>query len=189
MYETFSEYKSYVDTMNRSELLSIINTIDKTKYPDRYEYVLTKYESIKNIEPYYGSILEKNHASNMKRFVNLLIDSVVLFIVIFICSFILYFVRLSSIVQFLKGIPFAVFIGYFFYVILEYYTQQSIGKFITKTKVISENGEKPILRQILIRTLCRYIPFEALSFLDYPPIGMHDEYSKTRVVNTDIKSK
>lgn len=59
---------------------------------------------------------------------------------------------------------------------------QSLGKMITKTKVVDENGDKPTLEKITTRTLCRFIPFEAFSFLVPNPIGWHDSLSRTRVV-------
>lgn len=55
------------------------------------------------------------------------------------------------------------------------------GKLVTGTKVVDENGNKPTLKMIFVRTLCRFIPFEAFSFLG-SNTGWHDTISKTRVV-------
>ena len=61
------------------------------------------------------------------------------------------------------------------------------AKFITKTKVITEYGEKPSFKTIFIRTLVRFVPFEAFSFLSPErPRGWHDRWSKTIVID-DIK--
>ncbi|MBK6979176.1 MAG: RDD family protein [Cytophagaceae bacterium] len=67
---------------------------------------------------------------------------------------------------------------------MELYFQKTLGKFITKTIVLKENGEKPTLSDLLIRSLCRFIPFDPLSFLyaQYTPKGFHDTLSKTIVV-------
>jgi uncharacterized RDD family membrane protein YckC/type II secretory pathway pseudopilin PulG len=70
-------------------------------------------------------------------------------------------------------------IGY--YVLFEGVWQKTLGKFITSTKVVKQDGTKPDFGQILGRTLARFIPFEALSFL-FTPIGWHDSLSKTLVV-------
>ncbi|MCC6727172.1 MAG: RDD family protein [Saprospiraceae bacterium] len=59
---------------------------------------------------------------------------------------------------------------------------RTIGKFLTKTKVVDINGQAPDFSSVLIRSLSRLVPFEALSFLGKDPIGWHDKWSKTRVV-------
>ncbi|MFN8206847.1 MAG: RDD family protein [Bacteroidales bacterium] len=69
-----------------------------------------------------------------------------------------------------------------YYSTLEFAFGRTIAKYITKTKVVDENGRKPSIGKILIRTLCRFIPFEAFSFLGSDNIGWHDEISKTRVI-------
>ncbi len=72
--------------------------------------------------------------------------------------------------------------GMIYYVAFEGITGRTIGKFITKTKVVDEQGNKPTFSMIVLRSLCRHIPFNALSFLGDPGKGWHDSLSKTRVV-------
>ena len=43
-----------------------------------------------------------------------------------------------------------------------------------------ENGTKPRFGQVIGRTLCRFVPFEAFSF--FGERGWHDKIPKTRVV-------
>lgn len=69
-----------------------------------------------------------------------------------------------------------------YYGFFEGFTGRTLGKFFTKTKVVTENGEKPDFGTIVVRSLCRNIPFNALSFLSSDAIGWHDRFSKTRVV-------
>ncbi len=69
-----------------------------------------------------------------------------------------------------------------YYVTFEYLFGQSIGKLFTNTKVVTEDGEKPDFGTIALRTCCRFIPFEPLSFFGSKPNGWHDTISKTRVV-------
>ncbi|MBC8643239.1 RDD family protein [Flavobacterium lindanitolerans] len=66
---------------------------------------------------------------------------------------------------------------------------RTIGKFITKTVVVNINGEKPDTQEILVRSLCRLIPFETFSFLGAPNKGWHDSISKTYVVNKELLEK
>ena len=71
----------------------------------------------------------------------------------------------------------------FYYCLLEHLTGRSVGKMITKTRVVTELGEKPSFMNILGRTLCRFIPFEPFSFLfGEDAKGWHDTISKTLVI-------
>lgn len=72
----------------------------------------------------------------------------------------------------------------FYFAVLEATTGRTIGKFITGTRVVNATSGKPSFKQILGRTFCRLIPFEAVSFLGNKgfPIGWHDSIPGTRVV-------
>lgn len=76
-------------------------------------------------------------------------------------------------------------IGTIYYTFFEGFTGRSIGKFFTKTKVVTEAGERPDFSTVFVRSMCRYIPFNALSFLGSEASGWHDRFSKTRVVTID----
>ena len=67
--------------------------------------------------------------------------------------------------------------------IIESFTQRSVGKFITGTMVVSEDGSKPKTRSFLIRALCRIIGLEALTFIGSTPRGWHDYTANTFVVD------
>jgi uncharacterized RDD family membrane protein YckC len=54
------------------------------------------------------------------------------------------------------------------------------GKFLTETRVIDIDGSKINFKKTWLRTLARYIPFEAFSFLGIA--GWHDTLSQTQVV-------
>ena len=71
------------------------------------------------------------------------------------------------------------FFGYYF--LFEYFWGKTPGKFLTKTKVVDMNGEWPGGKKLLIRTLCRFIPFDNFSFL-FGMVGWHDSISGTMVV-------
>lgn len=67
--------------------------------------------------------------------------------------------------------------------ITELLTQRSLGKLITGTIVVMEDGSKPTPKAILIRALCRILSIEALSFIRQIPRGWHDTASDTYVVD------
>ena len=70
------------------------------------------------------------------------------------------------------------------YFALEFFSKgRSIGKFITKTKVVLEDGSKPTALDYFKRSFSRIIPFEAFSFLGAEGRGWHDRISKTYVVD------
>ena len=59
---------------------------------------------------------------------------------------------------------------------------QSIGKMITGTIVVTEDGQKPSFGQILGRSFARIVPFEPFSFLGNDASGWHDKWSETKVI-------
>ncbi len=69
--------------------------------------------------------------------------------------------------------------AFLYYTVSESIFSQSIGKMITGAYVRSENGQSPNFGQILLRSICRYIPFEAFSFLPSPMVKWHDKFSNT----------
>lgn len=62
----------------------------------------------------------------------------------------------------------------------------TIGKLVTGTRVVDEYGRPPGFARALLRTLCRLIPFNALSLLvsdDAVRRGWHDSLARCYVVN------
>ncbi len=74
-------------------------------------------------------------------------------------------------------------IGLVYYIVLESTTGRTMGKLLTKTRVVTLDGGKPSTGQILGRSFARFIPFEVFSFLGEEGIGWHDSLSKTRVIS------
>ena len=76
------------------------------------------------------------------------------------------------------------FIYYFFF---EFFLGKTIGKFLTNTRVVTLEGEKPNLKAISIRSVIRIFGlFYALTFLFLMPRnigGIHDLVTKTRVID------
>ncbi len=111
-------------------------------------------------------------ASWQKRFLNLVIDTIALFILGGIMGVL--FGDFPNYVSLLVTIV--------FYIVFEALTQKTPGKFLTKTKVVSRSGLKAPFWNIVGRSCARYIPFDALSFIYVHPIGWHDRASGTLVV-------
>lgn len=134
-------------------------------------------------------------ASQGKRFLNFIIDYIFLHIIVLIIGVLGgfaavlvgipiedYYFNLGPIEEKIIDYLVVVLFGTIYYTTFESLTGRSLGKYITKTKVVTEDGEKPEFRTILIRSLCRYVPFNAFSFLNSEASGWHDQWSKTKVV-------
>lgn len=65
--------------------------------------------------------------------------------------------------------------------ILEFYFQKTLGKLITCSQVVAENGERATFKKIILRTICRFIPINWISFI-FSRNGIHDKLSKTKVI-------
>jgi len=76
-------------------------------------------------------------------------------------------------------ISFITFCAY--YTLLEGSNGKTLGKLITKTKVVSETGEPISYGKAFIRTLIRLIPLEFLTRLSGSKMW-HDQWTKTMVV-------
>lgn len=110
------------------------------------------------------------------RLYNFLIDSIIFFIII---SFLTVLFKNVIERQNLKYLM--ILLYYIYYFVLELITGQTVGKMITKTKVVNkENNEKPSFIRIFIRTISRIIPIDFLSYL-FVSNGIHDILSKTEL--------
>jgi uncharacterized RDD family membrane protein YckC len=69
---------------------------------------------------------------------------------------------------------------FLYYIFFEGIWARTPGKFVFGTVVVNEQGGKPSIRQVVGRTLCRFIPFEGLSC--FGERGWHDSIPKTVVV-------
>ena len=75
-----------------------------------------------------------------------------------------------------------------YYIFMEYKYQRTLGKFITKTIVLTKDGKKTKFSDILARTFCRLIPFDWLSYF-FTSNGLHDRLSNTTVIKMRLKNK
>jgi len=125
-------------------------------------------------------------ARGWKRFVNALIDSVVMYIIAIIFTAILIISGRKTMNNIGQMELFAImlFVQLIYFPFFETVFGKTIGKMITRTEVLTAEGEKPDFNTIFKRTLCRFIPFESFTFFDKYPVGLHDSISKTIVVNS-----
>ncbi|RYH73459.1 RDD family protein [Flavobacteriaceae bacterium 144Ye] len=134
-------------------------------------------------------------ASKGKRFVNHLIDLVPQYAVIYGLSYGFYYLGeftgnyalsdwfngMSTVMDYV----FTYLLLLIYYTLMEGYTERTLGKYVTRTKVIKIDAEPITLNDAFIRSLCRLIPFDMLSFLGTNGKGWHDSISKTYVVDID----
>jgi len=112
------------------------------------------------------------------RFINFLLDTIIYFTILVILLMIFSYAIPKESVKWV-----AIVFYFLYYFLSEYFTGQSIGKMVTKSKVISLNkNTNYFFIQIVSRTLMRFIPFDILSYL-FTYRGLHD-----RVSYTDVKS-
>ncbi|MET3027232.1 RDD family protein [Flavobacterium sp. UW10123] len=138
-------------------------------------------------------LLEKKLlTSDRDRFFNGIIDFVFISVFIFVFSF--FVVIIGNVFQWntygawveimisLGVVGTYLSFAIIYYLFFEGLFGRTIGKIVTGSVVVDENGLKPSFKIIFIRNLCRLIPFEALSFLSKSARFWHDSFSKTYVV-------
>ena len=133
------------------------------------------------------------YASHRQRFGNYFIDLVVQIVllvaleivIIVICNlFEIYAVEeFLSNTNRLEDYILGIIITLMYYIPFEILVSRSVGKYITGTLVVLENGTKPDAQTIIKRSFCRLIPFDVFSFLGSDARGWHDSMSQTYVVS------
>jgi len=120
-----------------------------------------------------------DYASGGKRFANYLIDIIVIYAIYFLFLYLLN----GNYSKF--GVSILVYP-----LMLVYYTfselllkGKTIGKFVTATRAVDLNGNPPTFKMAFIRSISRFIPFEAFSFFGSYPKGWHDQIAYSRVIN------
>jgi len=198
-----NEFKEVMSKRTDEELIKIVTTERDDYNPIAVEAAeielkkrnidTSKFEEIKQIATVEKKQKEKVDAkvvSSGIRFLNFIIDFFTWLILMIIISFIVgFFIEPTGLGVF-QSFYYLLILGSFFgyYAIMEIKFQKTVGKFLTKTKVVNINGEKPETGEIITRTFCRLIPFDRLSFL-FVKNGFHDSLSKTKVVKDTTESK
>lgn len=63
---------------------------------------------------------------------------------------------------------------------------KTIGKFITGTRAVNEDGTRVGTKKAVLRFLCRLVPFEAFSALGSPCYPWHDRWTHTLVIDENL---
>lgn len=138
-------------------------------------------------------------ASRMNRFVNFIIDSIAVGLIQLGategCNALYHKFGNEAlniglpVIGNMKYLLLATALNIVYFGLFETLTMRTLGKFVTNTMVVKDDGTRPSDGRIFLRTLCRLIPLEFLSFLWSPGIGLHDSLSRTRVVVIDEFNK
>ena len=148
---------------------------------EQVEQELTKKEIKKNE-------IDSSKVTTLTRFIHFFIDMIGFFLTAMILSVVFdLFVHTSDKSTYaLFGYLMMLISFFLYYVFMEYKFQKTIGKFLTKTKVVMNDGRKPELNEIIIRTAFRLIPFDQISYL-FTKNGFHDRLSNTTVIKDEFE--
>ena len=135
-------------------------------------------------------------ASHGQRFANYLIDYICQVGMMFGIFMVVVMVAISNgnkeIISEIEAVSDVVKYAFVSAIVLVYYNVMevsfsvTIGKLVTGTLVVDRNGNKPSTDEILVRSICRLIPFEILSFIGPSGRGWHDTISKNYVVKRSV---
>src|SRR5690554_731973 len=195
-----NEFAKVMSERTDEELIKIV-TAERDKYnptaieaaeleADKRNIDTSKFEEIKEkttTERVAKEKVDANVVGSGIRFVNFLIDFIIWLILAMIVIFIIGLVVQPTDESFISLLGYILIFGTFiaYYAIMEIKFQKTVGKFVTKTKVVKMDGTKPKTSDIITRTFCRLIPFDRISFL-FVRNGIHDFLSKTKVVKDNI---
>ena len=133
-------------------------------------------------------------ASKTKRFVNFVIDYIVLLFVVTFFFGVMAFMGdtwFESTAKYAEGfmgrLLMTLFYGIFYLLIETSLRGKSIGKIVTGTRVVTLKGEEPQFEDFLKRSFSRIVPFEPLSYLGERD-GWHDRWSDTMVIDEKLSS-
>lgn len=186
-----TDFKDVMSKRTDEELIKIV-TVDRNGYQPlaivaaeeeirKRNIDAATIEQVKNAST--AKIEEKKQLDTQKvslptRFTHFVVDTIIWLIISAILTFPL---NANDGIQMLAGyvILFATFVGYYSFMEIKY--QKTVAKFITKTKVVTSNGNKPEMGDIMRRTFCRLIPFDRVSFL-FTQNGFHDRLSNTTII-------
>lgn len=137
-----------------------------------------------DVVPSRGVKIKKYKMSEiiLKRIYAYLIDMVVISVPSYIFLFVFWskFIETQpqNLLSFEICTQFIPFFIYFFF--SEMLFSKTLGKHIMKLKVVINKGNKFI--NVFIRTICRFIPLDLISFLVMKDKILHDHLSNTQVV-------
>lgn len=163
-------------------------------------------EEIKPDEPQVSDLFSDHQefveAAQGQRFLNLIIDGLFMrFVLSLATAYLFGYIMAGVMPDFLRDVAYeietgdrtwrfwvlAFLLGRFNFLIYYFICEKAfkgytLGKLITGTRAIRNDGQELTLKDAILRTLCRLIPLEAFSGLGIRP--WHDTWTKTTVVKT-----
>ena len=125
-------------------------------------------------------------ASRNKRLLNFLIDYIMVFVVLMTFMVVLEVAGISveEMAEGIIGNILSILFYFLCYVMIEGGSRgKTLGKAITKTRVVTLAGEQPDFETFIKRSLIRLVPFEPFSFFGSEVRGWHDRWSDTMVID------
>lgn len=188
----YSDFKNVISKLTDEELIKVVS-INRQIYQPLAVEVAENEILNRNINKKTTNHKRRYYTIKVNlltRFINFVIDTIAIIIeaiiifVIFGRSFglLFYFDKDITIIITMLILLLASFFSY--YVFMESTYQKTIGKFITKTKVVKSDGTKPELWNIIKRTFYRLILFDRISFL-FTQNGLHDRLSNTVIIKDE----
>ncbi|HEV7333458.1 MAG TPA: RDD family protein [Flavisolibacter sp.] len=133
-------------------------------------------------------------ATTVQRFINYVADNLLMQ---FIINWLIYAVLVDGLTvlspdaatslaskksQLMEAVLIGIFNLLLYYTICEkMFRGYTIGKFLTGTRAVREDGDELMLTDALLRSFCRLVPLEAFSMLFGYGLW-HDAWSKTKVI-------
>lgn len=167
--EDISEVKEFIDSIKIVKFIESTKTEIPLDIKNKLENYLYKNSDLLPINT------EQIQATKTKRFLNYLVDIIIISFISVLFGFNLNWQNLTVIIVLLS-----------YYLLMEGAFRTTIGKLLTNTKVVDIDGTR--VDGIFVRTICRIIPFEPLSFL-FGKNGWHDSISKTTVIDKGMRKK
>lgn len=197
--------EDFIELMRRksdSDLLSIIEKNPK----DYTEAALMAVQEVLSergisytigcLESQFNSFAEKYYSSSERRFWEYVIDYLALMLLM--TAFMFLVVILATLIGIdteswnddLFSLAICIPTMFLYYYLPECRWGKTLGKKVLGMRVVDIDGNKPLRSQIALRTLYRFVPCEAISFLfggwrnDHTLSGnWHDKWSKTYVIS------
>lgn len=134
-------------------------------------------------------------ASSGKRLANYFIDLIIFYVIVFIVGMIIAVTSPSSLEDgdglisdnsLLERLFWLFMYGVYMAIVEGIFKGRSVGKFVTGTKAVNEDGSAISFSTAMARGFSRIVPFEPFSALGNPSFPWHDRWNKTYVI--DIKN-
>jgi uncharacterized RDD family membrane protein YckC len=133
-------------------------------------------------------------ASRGKRFANYLIDVIVLYLIALVFFALLATTGLTE--RFLHNNDFgtklldrlvtSIVLGVLWGITEALFKGKTLGKVITRTRAVNEDGSPITVKTAFLRGLSRIVPFEAFSALGDPSYPWHDSWTRTYVIDEKL---